>query len=575
MGFGLRAVRDGHRRRHGAPPAFAPFERYAVGSWPEAVAIADVTGDGRDDVVMTTSFYFDPENDYRLYVFRQRRDGGLLGSPRKLATRGAEGDRMGVAAGDLDGDRRADVAVATSAGVELFLQGADGLAPGRLIPGSQGAQYVAIADMDGDGRKDVVSLGAGGPRLLMNTRGGFLASQIGTTSSNRALAVGDVDGDGHLDVVHAPWNGPWNVTVFSRREGDRPGDWAGRFVPTGSEYLSFGLDVGDVTGDGRADVVVTEAANWPRSHLRVLAQGPAGTLGPPTVLPSYDIPEAVRVHDLDGDGRRDVVVLHGGWSRAGVYRQALDGTLGEESLIRIPYASHYHSQGLAVGDVDSDGRPDLAIADYNNGLVMLRQTDPPAPSPEPPGPGPAGPSAPDAGGSQASPEPRGPAVPPAGETPAAGAPPAPSARVPLAPPPPEPAPVGIPAESREPASGPGRAGPRRIALVAARMRPSPFGVRLELVWRGGSGRVLWTLRLAARGADGRPLRKRVRGAGNPGPRTVRRLVALGPGWRGARLHGMLRLTDGERSVERALRGAVPRARPAGAAARSARGRCAG
>jgi len=214
---------------------------------------------------------------------------------------------------------------------------------------------------------------------------------------------------------------------------------------------------------------------------------------------------------------------------------------------------------------------------------MLRQTDPPAPAPEPPGPGPAGPSAPDsggsppapepsgpspagpsapdAGGSQASPEPRGPAVPPAGETPAAGAPPAPSARVPLAPPPPEPAPVGIPAESREPASGPGRAGPRRIALVTARMRPSPFGVRLELVWRGGSGRVLWTLRLAARGADGRPLRKRVRGAGNPGPRTLRRLVALGPGWRGARLHGMLRLTDGERSVERALRGAVPKGAP--------------
>jgi FG-GAP repeat len=42
-----------------------------VGSWPEAVAIGDVTGDGRNDVVMTTSFYFDDAHDYRLWVFAQ------------------------------------------------------------------------------------------------------------------------------------------------------------------------------------------------------------------------------------------------------------------------------------------------------------------------------------------------------------------------------------------------------------------------------------------------------------------------------------------------------------------------
>jgi hypothetical protein len=56
---------------------FAPYQAYPVGSWPEAVAIGDVTGDGRNDVVMTTSFYFDEPNDYRLWVFAQTADGNL------------------------------------------------------------------------------------------------------------------------------------------------------------------------------------------------------------------------------------------------------------------------------------------------------------------------------------------------------------------------------------------------------------------------------------------------------------------------------------------------------------------
>src|SRR6476659_794921 len=48
----------------GATPGslFQPYQATPVGSWPEAVAIGDVNGDGRNDVVMTTSYYFDPTN---------------------------------------------------------------------------------------------------------------------------------------------------------------------------------------------------------------------------------------------------------------------------------------------------------------------------------------------------------------------------------------------------------------------------------------------------------------------------------------------------------------------------------
>ncbi|MDW7646494.1 MAG: hypothetical protein SCI25_15830 [Desulfuromonadales bacterium] len=56
------------------------LEVFDVGSDPEAVAIGDVNGDGLNDVVMTTGFYSDPDNDYKLFVFPQNGEGSL-GTP--------------------------------------------------------------------------------------------------------------------------------------------------------------------------------------------------------------------------------------------------------------------------------------------------------------------------------------------------------------------------------------------------------------------------------------------------------------------------------------------------------------
>jgi hypothetical protein len=86
------------------------------------------------------------------------------------------------------------------------------------------------------------------------------------------------------------------------------------------------------------------------------------------------------------DGRSDVVTLHGGWNRAGVYAQHVVGGFNTEDLYPIPYASHYESHGLALGDVSGDGRSDVVLADYNHGLVVLysNPVQPPPPPPPPP-----------------------------------------------------------------------------------------------------------------------------------------------------------------------------------------------
>jgi hypothetical protein len=165
-----------------------------------------------------------------------------------------------------------------------------------------------------------------------------------------------------------------NVSVVPQLAGG--GFGAPAEYSVGANVLTSGIGVGDVTGDGRNDVVASYGGNQPNSNVAVFAQTDAGTLAPPASSPSYDIPEPVEVADVDLDGRADVVTLHGGWNRAGLYRQTVAGGLAAEELYAIPYASHYEAHGLALGDLDGNGSPDLARGRRDrNGPYLRRRTE--------------------------------------------------------------------------------------------------------------------------------------------------------------------------------------------------------
>src|SRR5690349_1715957 len=106
---------------------FLPYQAITVPSEPDAIAVGDVTGDGRDDIVVTTGYDFDPTNDFHLFVIAQTATGGLA-APVSYATRGSYTQRPGsVGIGDVNGDERADVVVGLDRyGIEVFPQQADG-----------------------------------------------------------------------------------------------------------------------------------------------------------------------------------------------------------------------------------------------------------------------------------------------------------------------------------------------------------------------------------------------------------------------------------------------------------------
>jgi hypothetical protein len=364
---------------------FEPYVIHPVGSWPEAVAIGDVNGDGRNDVVMTTSFYFDDENDYKLFVFLQDKEG-KLNTPVKYDA----GDGNSVDIGDLNNDGRNDVVVTASDGIGVFLQNNLGnLAPMIFCNATNDPDKIRIEGLNLDKLMDVVSIGWGGQIngydvnvFLQNVNGSLNHPNIYTVhhEGRMDLEVGDINQDGLTDIIvmgtqpdtsnafgvlYQNETGSFDPAVYYDQE-----EWA-------LAWRLWGIAIGDVNGDTLKDVVVTYGGNQPNSFIGVYLQNAGGTLDNPICYESYDIPEPVVIGDVSGDQRQDVIVAHGGWNALGVYVQDQRGLLIDEELYYIPYASHYNSHGLAIGDINSDWKNDVVIADYNNGLVVLYGTQSP------------------------------------------------------------------------------------------------------------------------------------------------------------------------------------------------------
>jgi hypothetical protein len=351
--------------------AFEPAVSYPLGSPPEAVAIGDVTSDGRMDVLVTTGAFFDQPDRWTLFVFAQTAAGDI-----ELAQKiplGTFSDRFSVAVADLTQDGANDAVVATQLGVQVFEQADGRLRPGTVLDGSPApAVYLRVFDEESDGALDLAVVVRDAIHVLRRTPGSTGYQDVLVANGlPEDFATGDLNGDGRPDIAAAFAN------TFVTHLQQPDGTYLARTRPARSGMRPFAVEVADVAGDdGREDLLVTggDIAN-PGDVLDVYPQQPDGELaGDPVVHTGHAAPYAMETGQIDPTPTEDVAVVERSSRAVGVQLQEPPGMLAPVARITTPKTDNTNADSLALGDFDSDGLTDMAVADSREyGLVLLRQ----------------------------------------------------------------------------------------------------------------------------------------------------------------------------------------------------------
>ena len=317
--------------------AFPPTPMPAPKSW--AVAVGDVNGDGKPDIVLMGAF----ASYYVAVLLNTTPPGSQMPS---FATQ------------------------------KLF-----------AIPGNQAS--LTLADVNGDGKPDIVIGGANVAVLLNTTPTGAAIPSFAAyhtfaagPSIEKQIAATDINGDGKPDLVVINYNGFATVLLNTTA----PGSATVSFAPPQTFAAGIGpvdMAVADLNGDGKPDLIIDNHQNTYTFSVLLDTTSPGSntvTFAPLQTFPAGGRSLSLAVADLNGDGKPDVVV----GSESGAYSFVNTKSPGTSTVTFAPKAGAdaHGSHHVALADINGDGKPDLISFIYgyvngtNNVVVNLNTTPP-------------------------------------------------------------------------------------------------------------------------------------------------------------------------------------------------------
>ncbi|MGD1101618.1 MAG: FG-GAP-like repeat-containing protein, partial [Terriglobia bacterium] len=347
---------------------FQPRVDYLTGTYPTGLAAGDFNGDGRLDVVVTNG------GDQTFSILLGNGDGTLQAAQNFVLP----AEPTAVAVQDFNRDGKADLAIVLSeiGAVSIIVGRGDGTFPApQSYGGSLGSWAIAAGNFNGDGKLDLVTTNLNDNSISLFSGAGDGTFAIGAASPSGpvpvAAVVGDFNRDGKLDlaVVNQTCTSlpctSGSVSVFL-------GNGDGTFQPrldysTGN--IPVAVTVADLNGDGIPDLAVVNNGFGSSDSVSVfLGKGDGTFLSGGTLVTGTGPTQAVAA-DFDGNGTMDLAVAYSAGISIIPGRGA--GTFGP----RTDYPITNGAKAIAVGDFNNDGKPDLAVTTPDSVVVLLGKGD--------------------------------------------------------------------------------------------------------------------------------------------------------------------------------------------------------
>jgi len=381
--------------------SFRPAVPYKTSGYsPYSVAIADVNGDGTPDLIIANQQQTKTDPAGSISVMLGRGNGTF----HAAVNYSSGGDSAySIAVADVNGDGKLDLVVANgcrgsncaTAGVGVLLGKGDGTFK-KAVTYSSGAasvfgSHVAVGDLNGDGKLDLVvattgpGCGNGCPQglvgvLLGRGDGTFEKAKNYPTGGFDAIgwvAIADVNGDKKPDLVVANYCATeCSYPPVAGSVGVLLGKGDGTFkavktYPSGGDG-AVSVAVADLNKDGKPDILVANCGpeacgpGSPGGNVGVLIGNGNGSFKPVVSYAAGNSPFDVVAADVNRDGKLDIVVSNWGTPNPATNNGAVTVLLGKGNGTFQP-AQTFPSGGaeapsVAVADVNKDGRPDIVLA---------------------------------------------------------------------------------------------------------------------------------------------------------------------------------------------------------------------
>ena len=323
----------------------------------------DLDGDGDVDPVVVSFF------SNSMYVLKNNSSIASISlsySPSSIFATSAS--PVSISFGDLDGDSKQDIIVTSYTNVlSIFRNNSTtdsiGLLPKiDLVTGSS-PFFGTIADIDNDGKPDIVCTNSGSNSISIfrnASSSGIIsfAPKVDFTTGNDpyGLSITDLDGDGVVEVIVANED-DFSISIF--KNNSSPGNISLVNQTTISNVYPSILKTADLDGDGKPDIIATRSNSASIAVLRNTSSSGSLSFASLQLLPSgFGNPTYLNIGDIDGDGKPDIAVNHENYTTVSIIKN-----LSQPGTISFSSNTDFNAASMPVTvlltDLDNDARPDI------------------------------------------------------------------------------------------------------------------------------------------------------------------------------------------------------------------------